>query len=121
MTVGLGDRVSMTATARDAFLIRVYDLFISVEMMTIEPPEQRGAEVEADVFVVVGIRRVALGVNAFVPVVIGSGTRLGLYFARPGILTGRLVKVSMNHQKTHMTGLTEFSRLTKSTRIARRA
>src|SRR3989449_9630875 len=74
------------------------------------PIEQRGAEVEAQVFVdgdldpLVAIvdsdgheRLVRLARHAPIPIVIGRGRWLGIDFARPWILSWRLVEMSLNH------------------------
>src|SRR2546430_11739894 len=74
------------------------------------PIEQRGAEVEAQVFVdgdldpLVAIvdsdgheRLVRLARHAHIPIVIGRGRWLGIDFAGPWILSWRLVEISLNH------------------------
>ena len=77
----------------------------------LEPTQQRGAKVEAHARVVVhdardlvlgidhacgAVRRIALGADALIPVVVGSSRVLSLDRLQPGILAWRLVKVAVN-------------------------
>jgi D-xylose transport system permease protein len=80
--------------------------------MAFEPREQSRAKVETYLFVIVyralypllraddlrlSVGRVAFGMNALIPVVIGSGAKLAIDISRPGILAWWLVEVSVNY------------------------
>ncbi len=106
---------AVAAIALAAAALAVEDHAIGARRVLLEPAEQRGAEVEADARVVVddahdlvfvvddargAVGRVALGADALVPVVVGSGRVLRLHRLQPGILARRLVKVAVNADKT---------------------
>jgi hypothetical protein len=80
-----------------------------------EPTEQRGAEIEAHARVVVDDARdliftvddarravgsVTLGVDALVPIMVGSRGVLNLHRLQPGVFAWRLVKVTVNANVT---------------------
>ena len=96
--------LAATAFAVENHAVRSRSIFL-------EPTQQRRAEVEAHARVVVhdardlvfcvddargAVGRVALGADALVPVVVGSGRVLSLDRLKPGILAWRLVKMAVN-------------------------
>jgi hypothetical protein len=64
--------------------------------MSLEPREQRRAEVEVEERVVDDVWGVTLGVNALVPIVKGCGAGLGIDFTGPWVLAWWLIKVAVD-------------------------
>src|SRR6185369_11031261 len=97
VTVRLCDRVAVTTACQGAVSIGDQDLLVRVAVMSLEPREQRRAEVEIDERVVDDVWRVTLGVDALVPIVKRRGTRLGIDFAGPWVLAWWLIKVAVDY------------------------
>ena len=109
VVVRLRQRVAVTAQD-DAARVGIEDLPVHLGRMPLQPGEQRGAEVEGEMDVVVddvddaplgvlqprgAVGAVALGGDALVPVVERRRGVLHLDFLDPGILARRLVEVSV--------------------------
>jgi hypothetical protein len=114
VVVALRDGVAVAAARGRALAVGGEDARVGLRVAAFEPREQRRAEVEAEVRVVVddaldaavgvddagvAVRAVALGVDALVPVVEGTRARLALDEARPGVLARRLVEVTVYDQR----------------------
>ena len=106
---------AVAAVALAAAPLAVQDHAVGAGRVLLEPAQQRGAEVEADARVVVHDARdlvldvddarravggITLRADALIPVVVGRGCVLGLDRLQPWILARRLVKVTMNADKT---------------------
>ena len=89
------------AMARPGRAIGVDDAAVHVGMVRLEPREQRGPDVERQLLegAELGVGSVALGGDALVPVVERRGARLLGHDPGPGVLTGRLVEVPVQHQR----------------------
>ncbi len=89
------------------------DLGVTGGIAFLQPGQQRGPEVEIQVFVIVhqlhgaahgivnagvGVGNIAFAGYALIPVVIGVSRVNRRDLAGPGILPGWLIKVSVNHQ-----------------------
>ena len=109
--VDLGQRRTVAAVAGGADLVGVENSLVSFRVGLFHPGEERGTEVEANTGVIVddldnttfvvqnagrSIGRVAFEVDLFVPVVKGRGGVLHFHDFQPGVLTGRLIKVTVN-------------------------
>src|SRR5215208_1718610 len=121
VVVALRDGVAVAAVAQRTLAVGLNNPRVGLGLVAFEPVEERRAEVEAESRVVVddaldaavrvadareGVRAVALGVDALVPVVEGRGARLALDQLRPGVLARRLVEVAVNDQRgRHLNGL----------------
>jgi hypothetical protein len=105
----------VAAVAPAAALFAVQNHAVSAGRVLHQPAQQRGAEVEADARVVVHDARdlvlviddarravggVALRADALVPVMVGRGSVLRLDRLQPGILARRLIKVTVNADKS---------------------
>eukprot|EP00825_Cyclidium_porcatum_P010526 TRINITY_DN15392_c0_g1_i1.p2 TRINITY_DN15392_c0_g1~~TRINITY_DN15392_c0_g1_i1.p2 ORF type:complete len:175 (+),score=7.95 TRINITY_DN15392_c0_g1_i1:783-1307(+) len=104
------------------------DGLIDLRRFFLHPGQECGAEVEADLCVVVrqfydvafivqdagnGVRRVAFGQNPFIPVMVGISGILNFNGFEPRVFPWRLVKVAVNADVSlHQTS----SRLTKNTK-----
>ncbi len=112
MAIGVRYGISMAAAFLGALPVSFENSLVSLRVMPFQPRQQCGAKVEADERVVVcrafdrllrahdareGIRSIAFGMNALIPVVIGIGAKLALDISRPGILAWWLVEVSVNY------------------------
>jgi hypothetical protein len=110
----LREGVAVTGAASDALAVGLDDARVSFGVSAFEPGEERGAEVEAEVGVVVdygfdapvrvddagvAVRAVALAVDALVPVVEGVRARLALDQIGPGVLSRRLVEMAVDDQR----------------------
>jgi hypothetical protein len=99
------------AEAADGRAVGVHDALMQRRALALEPRQQRRAEVEGDVLVVVdevgqaalpvhhaglGVGAVALAGDARVPVVVAAGGGLALDLARPRVLARRLVEVAVD-------------------------
>ncbi len=115
VVVDLGDGRSMAAVTMGAGQVGVEDHAIGAGRIVVQPAQQGWAEVEADAGVVVddaddlillvddargSVGGVALGGDAVVPVVVGSGGVLHLDGLEPGVLAGRLVEVAVDADET---------------------
>ncbi len=104
-----GGTMAVIAFAAAAFAVENHA--VGAGSVFAEPAEEGGADVEADTGVVVddaddlvfvvddtgsAVGGVALGADALVPVVIGRSRVLSLDRLQPGVLAGRLIKVTMN-------------------------
>jgi hypothetical protein len=121
VVVALCDGVAVAVVTERALAVGLDNSRVGLRLVAFEPVEERRAEVEAEARVVVddpldaavgvadareGVRAVALGVDALVPIVEGRGARLALDQLRPGVLARRLVEVAVNDQRgRHLQGL----------------
>ena len=111
VVVRLGDGVPVTAPGRDAGPIGLEDPRVHVGPLGLEPGEQGRPDVEGDPLEVVGdvgdpvpgvhpagrgVRRVALGRHARVPVVVRIRRVLRLHDLEPGVLARGLVEVTVD-------------------------
>ncbi len=114
VVVGLGESGAVTAEVGGAGMVGVEDHAVGAGGFALEPGEQGGAEVEADFAVVIddlddlavavfdargAVGGVALGADAFVPVVVGGGRGLEFDGFEPGVFARRLVEVSVDGDK----------------------
>ena len=114
VVVDLGDGVAVSAARGDAGAVGLHDLGVHDRRLAGQPGEQRGPDVERDALEVVhdvddavgrvdpaggGVRRVALGGDARVPVVVGRGRVLDLDGLEPGVLARRLVEVAVDDDR----------------------
>ncbi len=115
VVVDLRHRRAVAAVVPAAAPFAVENHPVGARRIFLEPAQERGAEVEADARVVVHDARdlvldvlharrsvggIALGADAFVPVVIRSSRVLRLHRLQPGILPRRLIEMSMNTDET---------------------
>ena len=115
VVVDLGEGGAVVGVERGAGLVGVLDHAVGAGSEVFEPAEERGAEVEAHAGVVVddaddlallvddaggAVGGVALGGDALVPVVVGSGGVLELDGFKPGVLARRLVEVAVDAEVT---------------------
>ena len=113
VVVGLGDRVPVPPPPQGREPVRLDDPGEGRRVPAGHPGRERRADVEAELLVVVddpleappavqdpgqGVRPVALGVDPLVPVVPGGGARLAVDVAGPGVLSRRLVEVTVDDQ-----------------------
>jgi len=106
--VDLGNGISVAAVALATGMIRMKNALVGIRVFCLKPGKKRGAEIETGSFEIIndlddpalgvqgtgaGIRMIALVMNAFIPVVKGSGTILLFDLFDPGILAGRLIKM----------------------------
>src|SRR6185503_2258798 len=97
VTVGLGDGVAVTTARQDAVSICDQDFLVRVAVVSFEPREQRWAEVEVDERVIDDVWRVALGVDALIPIVKRRRTRLRIDFTGPWVLAWWLIKMAVDY------------------------
>ena len=131
VVVDLGDRVAVTAPGRPAPPVGLENLRVDVRAMALEPGGERRTDVEGDLLVVVddvedaiigpdaprgGVRRVALGGHALVPVVPRVGRGLGLDRLEPGVLAGRLVEVAVDGDELRLDLAQKSSRPERNSR-----
>ena len=110
MAVSLGDGVAVPQ-GREALAVGLQDLGIGFRGLVRQPTDQGGAEIEADMFVVVdnvqdavlavinpgrGVGAVTFGIDAGVPIVEGMGAGLHLDLLDPGVLPGGLIEMAVD-------------------------
>ena len=110
MAVSLGDGVAVPQ-GREALAVGLQDLGIGFRGLVRQPTDQGGAEIEADMFVVVdnvqdavlavinpgrGVGTVTFGIDAGVPIVEGMGAGLHLDLLDPGVLPGGLIEMAVD-------------------------
>ncbi len=110
MVVSLGDGVAVPQ-GRQALGIGLQDLGIGFRRLLPKPTDEGRAEIKAEMPVIVddiqdpplavvdagrGVGAVALGGDAGIPVVVGSGAGLHFDLFDPGIFPGRLIKMAMD-------------------------
>src|SRR6266511_2268074 len=98
-----------------AFAVSLQDSLVGLGSLPLEPGQQCRAKVETDARIVVddlrdpalpiqnprsAVRPVALRGNAFIPVVVRLGGVLGLDRLQPWVFAWRLIKMTMNADKT---------------------
>jgi hypothetical protein len=111
MVVGLSQGRAVPVEELHALPVGVDDPPVGFRPVPLQPGEEGRAEIEAHAVVVVddaadaplaienaggGVRLVAFGGDALVPVVEGVSGILQLHILQPGVLAGGLVKVAMN-------------------------
>ena len=111
VAVGLGQGRAVAVETLHGEPVRVHDGLVEPRMVPVQPGQQRWAEIEADLGVVVddiddipvavqdaraGIGAVAFGGDALVPVMVGVGRILDLDLLEPGVLPGRLVEMAVD-------------------------
>src|SRR5947209_18489654 len=109
--IALRDGVAVPFVAAHARAVGFDDARVSSRMMLFEPRDERRAEVETDVCVVVddaldaparidhtgeGVRAIALAEDAFVPIWKGARARLRFDGIRPRVFARRLIEMAMN-------------------------
>src|SRR6266568_2073 len=112
MVIRHGERVAV-AESLYAHAVCANHHVVDFARFPLHPIEQRGAEVEAQVFVDRNLHLLAaifyfdgdkglvgLTGDAHIPVVIGRGRWLRIDFAGPRILSWRLVEMSVNHHQS---------------------
>jgi hypothetical protein len=120
VVVRLRQRRSVAGKILLALPIRRQDSLVRVGRMAFQPGQQCGAKIEADARVVIddlrdprlsihdprsAVGQVALCRDPFVPIVIGRSRVLKLDRLKPRILSGRLIKVTMDaYVALHRTG-----------------
>ena len=115
VVVDLRHRRAVAAKALAAAALAIQNHAVGARRVLHQPAHQRRAEVEADARVVVHDARdlvlavhdarravggVALRADALIPVVVGRGRLLRLHRLQPRILARRLIKVTVNADKT---------------------
>src|SRR2546423_3604053 len=116
VAVGLRDRVSVAIAPHAAFTIGIDDFPVSFQVLLFDPTQQRRAEVETYVCIVIndafficrgidnargGIRAVGFRMNALVPVMKGRRGRLFFDNSCPRIFARRLIKMAVNDERGH--------------------
>src|ERR1051326_6119453 len=115
MSKSLRDRIAMSAAFQSAFAVRLNNTRVCIRVIALEPAHQGWPEIEADIRVVIGervrggrvyvwhksIRRIALGVNALIPIVKRRRTQFRFHHPGPGIFARRLIKVTVNNKRSH--------------------
>ncbi len=119
VVVDLGDSGAVAAVASGGVEVGIEDHAVAAVGFFLEPGEQGGTEVEAHAAVVVedaddlvagvgdargAVGGVALGGDAFVPVVVGGGGLLELDGFEPGVFTRRLVEVAVDADEADVGG-----------------
>lgn len=115
VVVDLRQRRAVAGKTKHALLVGKQNGFVHPAQMCGHPRQQRRAVVETDALVVaddVGdaalaiqdarktVGLVALGADAFIPIVIGEGAVLDFDGAKPRIFAGRLVEMTVDANKT---------------------
>jgi hypothetical protein len=110
MVIDLGNRIPMAQTP-EALPVRFNDLLIDEWLLSLYPGEERGAEIETEIGIIVeDIEDLALAINdpripigpvtfegdPLIPVMKRMGALLPLNDFQPGVLSRRLIKMSMN-------------------------
>jgi hypothetical protein len=110
VVVSLGDGVAVPQS-RQALRIRRQNLRIGVRGLLLEPADEGGPKIEAQVLIIVddiqnpplpvidpggAVGAVAFGGDPGVPVVVGGGAGLHFDLFDPGIFPGRLIKMAVD-------------------------
>src|ERR1700687_4269715 len=124
--VGLSDRRAVSRESLQAALVGFAQGLIHLRRLVLYPRKQRRTEIEADLRVVVyelhdplfaiqnsgqSVRRIALGGDSFVPVMIWIRGILQLDGFERGVLSRRLVEMSVDANVAHVllrSGTTTF-------------
>src|SRR6266404_387954 len=114
VVVALSDCIPVPGVVGHTAYIRLEDLVVDVVSVPLEPRHQCRPEVEAHLFIVADklddlplsvedssdrIRRVALGGDSLIPIVIWSSRVLYLDVFEPGVFARRLVEVAVDADK----------------------
>jgi hypothetical protein len=115
MVVHLGNGRSVPGEPFDTLFIRFKNRLVYFLVVLLQPCQKCGPEIETDLCIVIDdiddlfvlienagcrIWCIAFGSNAFISVVIWIGRILNLDFLKPGVFAGRLVKMTVNTDKT---------------------
>ena len=110
MVIRLGQGVAV-AQPLQAAAVRVQDPPVGCRGLGLQPAHEGGAEIEADMLVIIDdvqnaalvvenagatVGRIAFGVDALVPIVVRMSAALHFDLLDPGVFPGRLIEMAMD-------------------------